>query len=109
KEWKLVVRSVDDALGDHGLSVSDVTHVLTTHLHQDHYGQNVVFRKVPFFLQRIELERAKLAHPELINYFDFAGARFELLDGDLELVEGVHAVATPGHTSGHQSILIETQ
>jgi N-acyl homoserine lactone hydrolase len=32
--------------------------------------------------------------------------RFELLDGDAELVAGLSVIATPGHTSGHQSVLV---
>ena len=43
----------------------------------------------------------------LTDWFDFAGARFELLDGDAQIADGVRVVATPGHTSGHQSILVE--
>ena len=34
-------------------------------------------------------------------------ARFELLDGDAEIVPGVRVVATPGHTIGHQSVIVE--
>ena len=29
------------------------------------------------------------------------------LDGDLEIAEGVTILATPGHTAGHQSLLVE--
>ena len=41
------------------------------------------------------------------QWFDFAGARFELLDGDAEIAEGVRVVATPGHTVGHQSVFVD--
>src|SRR5262249_9165291 len=43
----------------------------------------------------------------LTDWFDFAGARFELLDGDAEVLPGVRVLATPGHTSGHQSIVVD--
>jgi N-acyl homoserine lactone hydrolase len=33
--------------------------------------------------------------------------RFELIDGDAEVAEGVRVVATPGHTAGHQSVIVE--
>ena len=32
------------------------------------------------------------------------GARFELLDGDTEILPGLSVIATPGHTAGHQSV-----
>lgn len=105
-EIKLVLRPIVDALADHGLHPSDVTHVVTTHLHWDHYGQNTVFAHAPFVVQRAELERARREEPMIAEYFDFAGARFELLEGDAELVGGVHVLSTPGHTIGHQSVLV---
>src|SRR5213078_2972812 len=43
----------------------------------------------------------------LMDWFDFAGARFELLDGDAEVLPGVRVVATPGHTVGHQSVVVD--
>ena len=36
------------------------------------------------------------------------GARFELLDGDAEMLPGLSVVATPGHTVGHQCVLVQT-
>jgi N-acyl homoserine lactone hydrolase len=42
------------------------------------------------------------------EWFDFAGARFELIDGDSQIAEGVRVVATPGHTVGHQSVIVDT-
>jgi N-acyl homoserine lactone hydrolase len=35
-------------------------------------------------------------------------ARFELLDGDAEVLPGLRVVATPGHTAGHQSVLVDS-
>ena len=104
--WRCVNRSIADALADHDLSPADVKIVVNTHLHFDHCGQNPVFKHAPFYVQRSELERARRDSSWLTDWFDFAGARFELLDGDGEIAEGVRAVATPGHTVGHQSILV---
>lgn len=30
------------------------------------------------------------------------------LDGDAEIADGVRVIVTPGHTPGHQSVLVET-
>jgi N-acyl homoserine lactone hydrolase len=107
KDWKVVNRHAADALAEHDLSPADVKIVINSHLHFDHCGQNAVFRHAPFYVQRTELARAR-KDGFAIEWFDFAGARFELVDGDSEIAEGVRVVATPGHTSGHQSVLVET-
>ncbi len=108
KEWRVVNRHAADALAEHDLSPADVRIVINSHLHFDHCGQNTVFRHAPFYVQRKELDRARRQEKTTVEWFDFAGARFELLDGDAEIAEGVRVVATPGHTVGHQSVLVDT-
>jgi N-acyl homoserine lactone hydrolase len=105
-DWRVVNRGAAEALGEHGLAPQDVALVVNTHLHFDHCGQNAVFRHAPFYVQRLELERARRHARALTDWFDFAGARFELLDGDAEVAPGVRVVATPGHTVGHQSVAV---
>ena len=106
KEFKIVNRHVADALAEHDLSPADVKIVINSHLHFDHCGQNAVFKQAPFYIQRSELERAR-KDGETVEWFDFAGARFELLDGDAQIADGVRVVATPGHTVGHQSVFVD--
>ena len=108
KDWKIVNRHAADAMAEHDLSPADVRIVINTHLHFDHCGQNAVFKHAPFYIQRPELERARREETVAAQWFDFAGARFELVDGDAEIAEGVRVVATPGHTVGHQSVLVDT-
>jgi N-acyl homoserine lactone hydrolase len=108
KEWKVVNRHVAEALAEHDLSPADVRIVINSHLHFDHCGQNAVFKHAPFYVQRTELERARRAGGVPSKWFDFAGARFELIDGDAQIAEGVRVVATPGHTVGHQSVIVDT-
>src|ERR1700744_6112899 len=106
-DWRVVNVSAADALAGLGMSPADITLVINTHLHFDHCGQNAVFRHAPFYVQRAELDRARREEPELSGWFDFAGARFELLDGDAEIVPGLSVITTPGHTAGHQSVLVD--
>ena len=93
KEWKVVNRHAADALAEHDLSPADVKIVINTHLHFDHCGQNAVFKHAPFYIQRPELERARREEQVTSEWFDFAGARFELVDGDAEIAAGVRVVA----------------
>jgi len=106
REWKVVNREMADAMAEHDLSPADVKIVINSHLHFDHCGQNAVFKHAPFYIQRSELKRAR-EDGFTIQWFDFAGARFELVDGDAEIAEGVRVVATPGHTVGHQSVIVD--
>jgi N-acyl homoserine lactone hydrolase len=109
KEWKVVNRHAADALAEHDLSPADVRIVINSHLHFDHCGQNAVFKHAPFYVQRSELERARREKNKTSEWFDFAGAKFELIDGDAQIADGVRVVATPGHTVGHQSVIVDTE
>jgi N-acyl homoserine lactone hydrolase len=108
KEWRVVNRHAADALAEHDLSPADVRIVINTHLHFDHCGQNAVFKHAPFYVQRSELERGRREEETTREWFDFAGAKFELIDGEAEIADGVRVVATPGHTEGHQSVVVDT-
>jgi N-acyl homoserine lactone hydrolase len=108
KEWKIVNRHAADVLAEHDLSPADVRVVINSHLHFDHCGQIAVFKHAPFYIQRSELDRARSEKSDVSEWFDFAGARFELVDGDAQIAEGVRVVATPGHTVGHQSVIVDT-
>jgi N-acyl homoserine lactone hydrolase len=108
REWRVVNRHMADALAEHDLSPADVKIVINSHLHFDHCGQNAVFQHAPFYVQRPELERARREEKRTSEWFDFAGAQFELVDGDAQIADGIRVLATPGHTVGHQSVLVET-
>jgi N-acyl homoserine lactone hydrolase len=106
-DWRVVNRSVADALDEQGMTPGDIGLVINTHLHFDHCGQNAVFKHAPFYVQRAELDRARRESPKLADWFDFMGARFELLDGDAEILPGLSVITTPGHTIGHHSVRVE--
>jgi N-acyl homoserine lactone hydrolase len=105
-DWRVVNRSVADALADLDMSPADIGLVINTHLHFDHCGQNAVFQHAPVYVQRAELSRAERESPGLYDWFGFMNARFELLDGDAEILPGLSVLATPGHTVGHQCVVV---
>jgi glyoxylase-like metal-dependent hydrolase (beta-lactamase superfamily II) len=107
-DWRVVNRSVADALDELGMTPGDIGLVVNTHLHFDHCGQNAVFKHAAFYVQRAELERARRESPQLASWFDFMDARFELLDGDTEILPGLSVITTPGHTVGHQSVVVRS-
>jgi N-acyl homoserine lactone hydrolase len=107
-DWRVVNHSVADALAKLDLTPGDIGLVINTHLHFDHCGQNAVFPHAACYVQRGELDRSKREEPELYDWFDFMNARFELLDGDAEVLPGLSVITTPGHTVGHQSVLVQS-
>jgi glyoxylase-like metal-dependent hydrolase (beta-lactamase superfamily II) len=104
----IVRRPVRDALAEHGLAPSDITAVANCHLHLDHCGENSLFPATPLFVQRAELDALPTLDYVLAEVVDFDGVTLEVHDGDAAVAPGVQIVPTPGHTPGHQSLLIET-
>jgi N-acyl homoserine lactone hydrolase len=106
-DWRVVNRTVADALAELDMTPADIGLVINTHLHFDHCGQNAVFKHAAFHVQRAELDRARRESPGLRDWFDFMDARFELLDGDAQILPGLSVIATPGHTVGHQCVVVQ--
>src|ERR1017187_9635797 len=67
-DWRVVNRSVADALAELDMSPADIGLVINTHLHFDHCGQNAVFKHAPVYVQRAELSRAKRESAELCEW-----------------------------------------
>ncbi len=86
----------------------DVVFVINTHLHFDQCGGNRLFAGVPIYVQRLEREAARAEDYTIPEWVDFDGARYVEVEGEEELLPGVRVVPTPGHTPGHQSVLVET-
>ncbi|HHY68258.1 MAG TPA: N-acyl homoserine lactonase family protein [Alicyclobacillus sp.] len=90
-----------------GRGPDDLTAVINTHWHFDHAGGNRFFPRTEIVVQRPEHQAAMTQS----NYFEVCKdptLRYHLVDGDVELVPGVTLLATPGHTPGHQSVMVET-
>ena len=88
-----------------------VVAVVNTHLHFDHCGGNRLFAGsgVPIYVQRAEREAAREPDYTVPEWVEFAGARYVELDGEAEIVPGVRVLPTPGHSPGHQSVLVDTE
>jgi N-acyl homoserine lactone hydrolase len=87
--------------------LGDVRAVVNTHLHFDHCGGNRRFAGTPTYVQRVELEAA-VAPDYLEEWARFPGESYVELDGDTELFAGVSVLFTPGHSPGHQAVVVET-
>ncbi len=102
---------LEEALSHAGIGTADVHGVGLSHLHLDHAGGLRHFTGKPVHAQRRELEfglsdRAE-QHAVYRIDFDDPAHDWRLADGDVEIAPGVTAVATPGHTPGHQSFVVD--
>ena len=116
--------SVEKNLRALGVEASSITHVIMTHLHFDHSGGTTrrtdgqtfapVFARARHVIQRAEWHDA--THPHERNQASYLAENFRPLeaaglidqvDGEQEIAPGVRVIPTPGHTRGHQSVLID--
>ena len=124
KIYEIEDNDIERALLKNGFSPSDLTHVILTHLHFDHAGGSTkiedgrtvpTFKNAKYFIQKREWEEA--THPNDRNRASYLPENFvplmemgvlNLVDGENEILEGIKVIPTPGHTFGHQSVLIDT-
>jgi N-acyl homoserine lactone hydrolase len=102
-----VHHDLDEALVRHGVRIDDVATVITSHLHFDHCGQNDRFAGSMVVVQRAEVEAAQAPLYTVPDWAFPPGINLTMIDGDHQIAAGVRVIATPGHTPGHQSVLIE--
>lgn len=95
-----------DALAGVGVAASDISAVVVSHLHFDHCGQQEVLT-APVYVQATEFEAAQTPGYTVPDWAAISDDRLRLVHGDQEIAEGVHLLSTPGHTPGHQSVVIE--
>jgi N-acyl homoserine lactone hydrolase len=82
--------------------------VINTHLHFDHCGGNRRFAGTPIHVQARELADGISGETYVNEWIDFAGATYVEHDGEAEVLPGIRLLPTPGHTEGHQSVLVDT-
>jgi N-acyl homoserine lactone hydrolase len=99
-----------------GLTPADVDVIFIGHLHFDHAGGLKELRRcgcgAEIHLQHDEWDAAASGEDPAVfadDLVDDAGAplQFRLQRGEYEVLPGVRAIATPGHTAGHMSMWIE--
>jgi N-acyl homoserine lactone hydrolase len=107
--YQPAIINLPNALADLGVDHRDVAAVVNSHLHFDHCGQNPTFYglDIPVYVQSAEVEAATALHYTDLDWATVPPAQLRRVDGDEELAVGVRLLATPGHTSGHQSVLVE--
>ena len=109
--------TMEGALEKIGWEAGKVQVVVNTHLHYDHCGNNRLFKNADFYAQRAEWEASKCPLPhqavfyagELFDVRAADGTRLHLIEGEYALADGIILIPTPGHSAGHQSVLVNTE
>jgi N-acyl homoserine lactone hydrolase len=97
------------ACRDLGYSIDEIDIIVNSHLHFDHCGGNPALAGRRIIVQSTELEAASgknYTFPELVN---FDGAIYDRVDGEVEIADGLVVLPTPGHSPGHQSLVVRAQ
>ena len=109
---------IDLALMKTGFKAEDIDTVVLTHLHWDHSQNLDFFKNAKFYVQKKELDFAKKPIPPYYSSYDygnnefkpsFESVKFNVLNGDEKITEGIEVFMTPGHSPGHQSVLVKTE
>ncbi len=113
------------SLSEIGLTRDDIHMVVLSHLHFDHAGGATcvedsgrivpTFPNATYVVQRHEWVTATAEYPELRAAYSLPNfvplkesGQLRLIDGNVEIVPGIRAWVTGGHTEAHQSIVIES-
>jgi glyoxylase-like metal-dependent hydrolase (beta-lactamase superfamily II) len=107
-----------------GIPPGDIDIVILTHMHPDHIGWATrrsdrgwvpVFNNAAYHVQRAEWDF--WTHPQQLSENDFirrlalpleAAGRLKLVRGEHAVTDEVRLMPTPGHTPGHQSVVIRS-
>jgi glyoxylase-like metal-dependent hydrolase (beta-lactamase superfamily II) len=102
-------------LARHGVRPEDVELVVLSHLHFDHVGNNELFSRARFVVQRDELPLAlcpprfsMFYYPEYRHKLTGVLDRVDVVDGDVDIDPDVRLLRIGGHTPGCQATLVGT-
>ena len=101
-----------DQLKTIGLTPDDITYLSFSHTHLDHMGNANEFPHATWILNKAEIAWAETRPNPFVNpdSFDaYKTAKTEMIDGDYDVFgdRSVRILKTPGHTPGHQALLVK--
>ena len=106
--WR-VSRTLRSQLAEMGIEPSAITYLAISHMHADHTGNANDYASATWLVQEAERDFAFRPGQDTSSYRALADARATVLHGDHDVFgDGVAMlISTPGHTPGHQSLLVK--
>ena len=108
-----VRRTLASQLAEIGVAPTDITHIAFSHFHGDHVGNANLFTSATVLVQRAEYDLAFGPDAAKVGYVPALYTKLKdnptvKLDGDHDVFGdgSVVILSTPGHTPGHQSLLV---
>lgn len=102
-------KDVLEQLAQLGLHAGDIDLLICTHFDGDHSGHHAAFTNAELIVQRQHYELARSGFPRFANtrsQWDDPSLHYRLIDGDIQLIQGLELIETSGHVPGHQSVLV---
>jgi N-acyl homoserine lactone hydrolase len=95
-----------------GLTPDDITFLSFSHTHADHTGNANEFPNATWILNKAEIawaESRPAAFIDLDSFSAYTTVKTEMIDGDYDVFGdgSVRILKTPGHTPGHQSLMVK--
>ena len=110
KSFGLDILEFEDALISVDLKPEDIDIIIHTHLHNDHCVNDYKCEKANVYVQKAEMDFFKNPHPIDHRYYPDILDNNEVVEveGDVNILEGIDVIFSPGHTVGGQSVSINT-
>jgi N-acyl homoserine lactone hydrolase len=102
-------KDVIEQLAMIGVRPADIDLLICTHYDGDHAGNLEAFPNARLIAQRLQHEVALAGHPRFAptrSQWDQPTSRYQLVDGDTQLLPGIELIETSGHVPGHQAVLV---
>lgn len=96
-------------LNEIGIGFADISTVILSHLHADHTGHIKRMPQARFIVAQREWDYVKSGEAPYYFFgsdYDLPGLDWQFVSGDHEVMPGLTIIATPGHSPGHQSLLV---
>lgn len=105
------IKSFNEALSSVDIIPDDVDIVIQTHLHFDHCGHTALCKRAKVVVQERELKFAYSPHALFFGSYNLGflkDVRFQVVNGDCEILQGIRVLLAPGHSPGTQAVAVDT-